>query len=94
MTIPMTAAEKKAWNTVADHMHYSGKHVDVLDDATKYKLRLHFGNGFGNLAGCDDANVADMVWDWSHVRDSSMNAIVRMADAIETCVLLGIGVAK
>lgn len=57
---------------VVSHMKYDGKHKDVLspeEDKEVYKL----GDGFGH---------GTIFQDWSHIRDSSEEAMARMADRI------------
>jgi hypothetical protein len=52
-----------------------------LSRAEARELRLR-ADGFGDLRGADSAENADhqdLLWDWSHVRDSSVEAVARMA---------------
>jgi hypothetical protein len=67
------------WDLVVAFLHHDGIHRDLLNDKQKGMVRLE-GNGFGDLKGAQLA--PDLLWDWSHVRDSSPDAVKRMADKI------------
>lgn len=58
---------------VTDHTWHSGARRHVLSGAEQYAVRK-LADGFG--AGLTNP---DLLWDWSHVRDSSDAAFVRMA---------------
>jgi len=60
------------WKLVVDFAHYSGARRSLLNDAERLELVL-LADGFGTLRKCQEH--ADMLADWSHVRDSSDSAI-------------------
>lgn len=59
------------------YMHPSGKHGNVLAGSQAWEVYC-LGDGFGNLPPEELAAINDG-WDWSHVRDSSPEAMARMA---------------
>jgi len=65
------------WKLVVDFAHYSGARRSLLNDAERLELVL-LADGFGTLRKCQEH--ADMLADWSHVRDSSDSAIAAMAN--------------
>jgi hypothetical protein len=69
----------EAWQLVVDFLHYEGKHRDLLNELQQAKVRLE-GNGFGDLKGAQLAT--DLLWDWSHVRDSDDRHVFAMAAKI------------
>jgi len=79
-------------------LHHDGKNRDLLTDSEKASCRL-LADGFGDLrdrwAACDTNDdqtreqLLDMVWDWSHVRDSSELAF----DAMQAYALQRMGMA-
>lgn len=71
-----TERNKEEWDLVVQHLHYTGDHYGTLTDAQHRRVR-RLGDGFG--AGVTDP---DMLYDWSHIRDSSPAAVTAMADAI------------
>jgi len=69
----------EAWQLVVDFLHYQGKHRTLLNDLQQAKVRLE-GNGFGDLKGARLST--DLLWDWSHVRDSDDQHVFAMANKI------------
>ena len=68
------------------YLNFNGDHASVLPQSFQYSLRLNFANGFGKIdPGMDQ--FQEMLWDWSHVRDSSEEAIEKIADKIRKFVL-------
>ena len=69
---------------VVSFLHHTGEnkgHINAtIDSDTRY---LH-GDGFGSLqdGNYDMDTIRDLVWDWSHVRDSSDEAFIAMAKYI------------
>ena len=65
---------------VMDYMHFNGKHRDELSGDDWVEVYL-LGDGFGPL----DFGAADLMveWDWSHVRDSSVEAIRNMYEHLQ-----------
>lgn len=79
------------WNLVLDFTR--GERRGELSRAEARELRL-LADGFGDLRGTDYAENAahqDLLWDWSHVRDSSDAAVARMAAYLRrrTCPTCG-----
>lgn len=74
-TTKMNEANRKF---VMDHMSPTGAKSDRLNQQQWERVYLE-ADGFG-LIGRAFAN--EQCWDWSHVRDSSPEAIDRMARAI------------
>ena len=68
------------------YLNFAGDYSSVLPDNVQFKIRFELANGFGQLDQ-DDPNLQDKVWDWSHVRDSSDEALDRIAGAIRSHVL-------
>ena len=60
------------------YMHYRGENRWRLTDA-QWKSIYLMADGFGVI---NEAWARDQAWDWSHVRDSSPQAIERMWFAI------------
>ena len=69
---------------VVSFLHHTGEnkgHINAtIDSDTRY---LH-ADGFGSLqdGNYDMDTIRDLVWDWSHVRDSSDEAFIAMAKYI------------
>ena len=68
------------------YLHGTGDHANFLPNAIQFYIRLEMANGFGKLASSTEG-LNDIIWDWSHVRDSSPDAIERMAAFIRHFVL-------
>lgn len=70
-------ADKRTF--VMDHMSYRGSKSHLI---TPYEWSVVYllGDGFGRV---DEAWAHEQAWDWSHVRDSSPEAIEAMAAKIE-----------
>lgn len=66
---------ERSWDIVVSHLSYNGEHQDVLTPNEKHRVRS-FADGFG------ETNDPALLRDWSHVRDSSQEAIVEMAQVI------------
>jgi hypothetical protein len=67
------------WKIVVAALHYSSE--TALPARTQVSVR-ELGDGFGSLRGPKTEAVLDMLWDWSHVRDSSPEAVAKMAGMI------------
>jgi hypothetical protein len=73
------AMENSDWTLVLDFTR--GDRRRLLSAPEARELRL-LADGFGDLRGVDSAECAahqDLLWDWSHVRDSSDAAVARMS---------------
>jgi hypothetical protein len=68
------------WLVVVAYLHSSGAHAQVLTEAQQRNVR-RMADGYG-------AHVTqpELLWDWSHVRDSSWSAIRAMATTIAAMV--------
>lgn len=66
---------------IARFLHYRGDQCEVLDADEQWDL-MCMGDGFGP---CSPEQLAEINsgWDWSHVRDSSPNALSGMRRALE-----------
>lgn len=72
--------EQRDWKYVVSHLHWNGGRKNVLsanDHGAVRAMADGFGPGFTN---------PDIIWDWSHVRDSSSAAIARMATTLRKLV--------
>jgi hypothetical protein len=70
------------WQLVVKFAHYSSDFAGLLERAERAELVL-LADGFGDLRGYRGRGRADMLADWSHVRDSSPEAVERMASWIK-----------
>ena len=81
---------KTAREYVVSFLHYTGDNNEVLNNTTEADIRFKHANGFGNLSliakETDFETLGDMLWDWSHVRDSSDEAFENIAVAINEVV--------
>ena len=90
MTNETTGQAVADWADVYNGLHYNG--LRQIDASVAATIRLKHADGFGRLEAEWDAlkrddvagyqRVLDMVWDWSHVRDSGPESIRKMASAI------------
>ena len=73
---------------VVSFLHFTGENRNNISDAVNANVRYKYANGFGNLSESnhDVETIKDMLWDWSHVRDSSDEAFLAMATEISKWV--------
>ena len=73
-----------ARNYVVSFLHFTGDNRNHISDSVNADVRYKYADGFGNLSESnnDVETIKDMLWDWSHVRDSSDEAFEAMATAI------------
>ena len=73
---------------VVSFLHFTGENRNCISDAVNANVRYKYANGFGNLSESnhDVETIKDMLWDWSHVRDSSDEAFLAMATEINKWV--------
>ncbi len=69
---------------LAKYLHFNGEHrdglnLDVHDEA------MALCNGYGKLSE-HELREKGLTWDWSHVRDSSPEALAKARAYIEACV--------
>lgn len=64
---------------VMSFLHHAGPFKSIFTADEQFQIRL-LADGFGKTAD------HDLVWDWSHVRDSSDEAMSAMATAIRTWI--------
>ena len=64
------------WELIVSFLHWNGSNAGELPDAVEISVRKT-ADGFG----CDP-EAFGALFDWSHVRDSSDEAITRMAKII------------
>jgi hypothetical protein len=75
-----TNINKANWDLVVSYLHWGGANEKALTTAQQREVRL-LGDGFGK-----GMTEADIIWDWSHVRDSSSEAVDAMAAKIRELV--------
>ena len=73
---------------VVSFLHFTGENRNYISDAVNANVRYQYANGFGNLSESnhDVETIKDMLWDWSHVRDSSDESFLAMAMEIDKWV--------
>lgn len=69
------------WKVVVACLHYSGEFHPAIDRRTAVRVR-ELADGFGSLRGPKSEEQWACLWDWSHVRDSSPEAVAKMAAAL------------
>ena len=69
------------WDLIVSFLHWNGTNAGKLPDQVEILVRRN-GDGFG----CDP-EAFDALFDWSQVRDSSDEAIQRMAKIIRDYLL-------
>lgn len=82
----MYPKQERDWEMVANCLHWEGKHYEK---AVRYQFETRLlADGFGDLTRKKPHYTKDtwesMLWDWSHVRDSSHAAIAKMADYLRS----------
>lgn len=73
------------WRKVVAFLSDQGALSRMLTTEQQAQVRM-LADGFGSLQGTadtPDVRVADLLWDWSHVRDSSPEAVAAMAAEID-----------
>jgi hypothetical protein len=71
------------WDLIVSFLHPSGENYNSLPlDLEKAVRRT--ADGFGQITGLC-SNSIELLFDWSHIRDSSEKAINRMAYLIREC---------
>jgi hypothetical protein len=73
--------KEEAWDLVCEYMSYSGKHRDVLTSPQLWQVYC-LGDGFGKQTPKELQRI-NGGWDWSHIRDSSTEAVFEMAKVIQ-----------
>ncbi len=68
---------KEDRDLVVAYLHAAGSRRDILTDGQAWTLYC-MGDGFGSLAPGILSGI-NGGWDWSHVADSSREALARMA---------------
>ena len=82
LTVWQTAlTEEEDWRLVVDCLHWSGNRYKSMPDGVAIQCWT-LADGFGRCSLDHIANTLE--WDWSHIRDSSTNAIAEIADYIRT----------
>ena len=77
MAISSSFPTSNDWDLVVSALHHTGELREQLTVAQQQTVR-RAADGFGIVCGLDGESL-DMLWDWSHVRDSSQKAVGRMA---------------
>lgn len=65
------------WKMVCSYMHYNGDKYGTLNDSQMWEVYC-LADGFGKMSSEQLIEINDG-WDWSHIRDSSREAINNMA---------------
>ena len=68
------------WDLIVSFLHYNGSNYGKLSHDNELTVR-YTADGFGRLNG-NSEDILDMLFDWSHIRDSSKEAVRDMADII------------
>lgn len=75
---------------VMSFLHHTGENTEHINNQQEVDIRFYHADGFGNLSektnNTDSELLKDMLFDWSHIRDSSDEAFLAMASAISACV--------
>ena len=81
---------KLANDYVMSFLHHTGENTEHINNQQDGDIRFYHADGFGNLSEKSNnmysESMKDMLFDWSHVRDSSDEAFLAMAHAISACV--------
>ncbi len=77
-----------ARNYVVSFLHYTGENTKHINNTIDADARYLHADGFGNLSESnhDVETIKEMLFDWSHVRDSSDEAFEAMAEFISEAV--------
>lgn len=69
---------------VVSFLHHAGENKEHMNTTIDSNTRYLHADGFGDLQNgdYDMDTIRDLVWDWSHVRDSSDEAFIAMAKYI------------
>ena len=62
------------WTFVADRLHFNGK--KFIGHNARWEKAYLLADGFGQIS---KASAIEQCWDWSHVRESSDEAISAVA---------------
>ena len=75
---------------VMSFLHYTGENTKHITEKQATDIKFYHADGFGKLTELpthyNSELLQDMLFDWSHVRDSSDDAFLAMAKAINDCV--------
>jgi len=80
----MKTTQVAEWDLIVATMHYRGVAPGLLN-GTAYAAVAAEGDGYGRMTVAQ-LKAAELVYDWSHVRDSSPEATARMAAKIRKLV--------
>jgi hypothetical protein len=90
ITLSNPVISRLANDYVMSFLHYTGENTKHITDKQATDIKFYHADGFGNLSeqtnNLDSELLKDMLFDWSHVRDSSDEAFLAMAKAINNCV--------
>ena len=69
---------------VMSFLHHTGENKEHINATIDSNTRYLHADGFGSLqdGDYDMDTIRDLIWDWSHVRDSSDEAFIAMAKYI------------
>jgi hypothetical protein len=90
ITLSNPVISRLANDYVMSFLHYTGENTKHITEKQATDIKFYHADGFGNLSektnNTDSELLKDMLFDWSHVRDSSDEAFLAMAKAINNCV--------
>ena len=83
----MTEKQQVTWNVVVSHLHYNGELQGLLRSQDHDALWA-LADGFGRMP-INELRELHIDRDWSHIRDSSDEALDRIATKINEIVKQG-----
>ena len=79
MNLLDTTDYNTAWKVLVQFLSHTGLYRYVLTDSAYIRVRM-LADGFGT--GISPTTKEHTFWDWSHVRDSSEEAVFKMASKL------------
>ena len=90
ITLSNPVVSRLANDYVMSFLHHTGENTKHITDKQATDIKFYHADGFGKLTELpteyNSELLQDMLFDWSHVRDSSDEAFLAMAKAINDCV--------
>ena len=90
ITLSNPVVSRLANDYVMSFLHHTGENTKHITDKQATDIKFYHADGFGKLTELpteyNSELLQDMLFDWSHVRDSSDDAFLAMAKAINDCV--------
>lgn len=76
--------------TLREYLHHSGENSNALSP-DQIRQAWKIADGYGQL---NDDGVEELLWDWSHIRDSSDEAKAELVTFVRSCLPNGAPVLK